>query len=140
MYLPRSTPPNQVQVGLINDPLLGQAIEEEDRFVSVDLHGSSSASAALEKLQMSAQVILTAHRPPAFRQLTGCPFKANAAVAKNIHLWRFNTPHAHPLVLKTPLVAPTYHQGRFPGYPSYQESQDSDKSRGQPSRDSCIKG
>lgn len=54
MYLPRSTPPAQIQPGLIHDPLLGYEIE--DRFVTVDLHGSNSAHAALEKLQMLAQL------------------------------------------------------------------------------------
>lgn len=55
MYLPRSTPPSQVQLCLINDPLLGCGIEE-DQFVTVDLQNSNSTRSALEKLQMSAQV------------------------------------------------------------------------------------
>lgn len=57
MYLPRSTPPSQVRLDLINDPLLGFGIEE-DRFVIVDLKNSNSARPALEKLQMSAQVFI----------------------------------------------------------------------------------
>ena len=58
MYLPRSTPPSQVQLDMINDPLAYGI--EEDRFVTVDLQNSSPARAALEKLQMSAQVFITA--------------------------------------------------------------------------------
>lgn len=57
MYLPRSAPPNQPQLGLVHDPLLGYGIEE-DRFATVDLRSSSSAHAALEKLQMSAEVFI----------------------------------------------------------------------------------
>ena len=57
MYLPRSTPPTQVQLGLISDPL-GYGIEE-DQFVMVDLQNSNSAREALDKLQMSAQVFIT---------------------------------------------------------------------------------
>lgn len=56
MYLPRSTPPGQVQLGLIHD-LLGYGTEE-DWFVAVDLSSSKSARPALEKLQISAQLTL----------------------------------------------------------------------------------
>ncbi|KAF9792474.1 hypothetical protein BJ322DRAFT_1029441 [Thelephora terrestris] len=55
MYLPRSTPPSQVQLGLIHHPLLGY---EQDQSTTIDLHNSNSARAALEKLQMSAQLTL----------------------------------------------------------------------------------
>lgn len=57
MYLPRSTPPNQLQLGLVHDPLLGYGFEE-DRFVTVDIRSSSSAHEALEKLRMSAELTL----------------------------------------------------------------------------------
>lgn len=57
MYLPRSAPPNQPQLGLVHDPLLGYGTEE-DGFVTADLRSSSSAHAALEKLQMSAELTL----------------------------------------------------------------------------------
>lgn len=55
MYLPRSTPPGQAQSHLIYDPLTNYG-DEEDRFVTVDLHSANSAREALEKLQTSAQV------------------------------------------------------------------------------------
>lgn len=54
MYLPRSTPPSQAQ----SDPLNAYG-NEEDRFIAVDIHSSNSAGAALEKLQTSAQVLVT---------------------------------------------------------------------------------
>lgn len=57
MYLPRSTPPGQVQSGLIHDPLSDYG-DEEGRFVTVDIHSSNSARGALEKLQTSAQVLV----------------------------------------------------------------------------------
>ena len=59
MYLPRSTPPSQVQLDLIRDPLIGYGNEDE-RLVTVDIHDSDSARAALEKLQTSAQVLVAA--------------------------------------------------------------------------------
>ena len=55
MYLPRTMPPNQVQPVLVQDPLLDYEIEE-GRFATVDLHNSGSAQAALDKLQVSAEV------------------------------------------------------------------------------------
>jgi len=58
MYLPRSAPPNQPRFGLVHDPLLGYEAEE-DEFSTADLCSSSSAHAALEKLQMSAEVFIT---------------------------------------------------------------------------------
>ena len=58
MYLPRSTPPSQVQLGLIHRPLPGYEIEQ-DQFITTDLSCSNSARPALEKLQMSAQVFIT---------------------------------------------------------------------------------
>jgi len=57
MYLPRSTPPSQLQSGLIHDPLSDYG-DEEGQFVTVDIHSSSSARGALEKLQTSAQLTL----------------------------------------------------------------------------------
>ena len=55
MYLPRSTPPSEVQSHPIYDPLTGYRNQEE-RFTTVDLHSGHLARAALEKLQTSAQV------------------------------------------------------------------------------------
>jgi len=57
MYLPRSTPPRQVHLDLTHYPLIGYGNEEE-RFVTVDIHNSDSAHAALEKMQTSAQLTL----------------------------------------------------------------------------------
>ncbi|KAF9653179.1 hypothetical protein BDM02DRAFT_3183134 [Thelephora ganbajun] len=57
MYLPRSSPPGRPQSDLIHETVMGHQ-DEEERFVTVDLHSSSSARAALEKLQMSAQLTL----------------------------------------------------------------------------------
>jgi len=57
MYLPRSTPPSRVQLDPVHEPLIGY--ENEERFTTVDLHSSNSARAALEKLQTSAQVLVT---------------------------------------------------------------------------------
>ena len=57
MYLPRSTPPGRPQPYLIRDPLTGYGTEEEES-ITIDLHSSNSACAALEKLQTSAQVLV----------------------------------------------------------------------------------
>lgn len=56
MYLPRSAPPCPVQPYLIHDPMTDYE-DEEERFITVDLHSSGSARGALEKLQTSAQVL-----------------------------------------------------------------------------------
>jgi len=66
MYLPRSTPPRQVQFDLIQDSLISYGNEEE-QFITIDLHSSNTARAALEKLQMLAQVLVAA---PYFCQMS----------------------------------------------------------------------
>jgi hypothetical protein len=55
VYLPRTMPPNQVQPVLVQDPLLDYEIEQA-RFVTIDLRNSDSAQAALDKLQVFAEV------------------------------------------------------------------------------------
>ena len=108
MYLPRSTPPSQAQLNLIDDPLTGYG-DEEERFITVDIHGSSSARPALEKLQTSAQVLVAVLISAKWTD--GVPLKAGAAVTKDIYLWRFDTPHTHTVVFKTPFATPTPPQG-----------------------------
>lgn len=62
MYLPRSTPPGQVQLDLFHDPLPDYG-DEGGQFVTVDIHSSNSAREALEKLQTSAQVLVAVSYP-----------------------------------------------------------------------------
>jgi len=75
MYLPRSTPPSQVQLdlGLIHDPSISYGNEDE-RFITVDIQNSDSARAALEKLQTSAQVLVAPSYlcPTSLRRLMRC--------------------------------------------------------------------
>jgi len=131
MYLPRSTPPSGIQPYLIRDPLTDYGTEEEES-ITVDLHCSNSACAALEKLQTSAQVLVAI--PYLYQaglgRLTSYPWKADAAGAKDIPVWGFHTPDAHAVVFETPLITATPREVRFTRSPTYQESQDNVKFRG----------
>ena len=118
MYLPRSTPPGQAQLDPIHNSLIGYENEDE-RFITVDIHNSDSARAALEKLQTSAQVLVAAsYLCPT---TDAVPLKADTAVTKDLHFWGIGAPHTHTVVFKTPFVASAPRQGQFLRYPSCQE-------------------
>ena len=105
MYLPRSTPPSRPQPYLIRDPLTGYGTEE-DESITIDLHSSTSARAALEKLQTSAQVLVAI--PYLYQEnlarLTLDLSKADAAGAEDISFWGLYTCDTHAVVSETPLI------------------------------------
>jgi hypothetical protein len=112
---------------LTHDPLIGYA-DEEEQLVTVDLHGTNSARAALEKLQTSAQVLVTAtylYRTNLLSDVV--PLKADAAVTEDIYFWGFHTTDTHTIVSKTAFATAAPRQGRFPRHSPYQESQDNIK-------------
>lgn len=141
MYLPRSTPPSQVQLDLIHETPIDYGNEEE-RFTTVDLHSSNSARAALEKLQTSAQVLVTTPClcQTSLRRLMRQLLKANVAITEDIYFWRFYTPDAHAFMSKTPFATSTPREGRFPIYLSCHEVQNNIKSWKWHPRDDGVKG
>lgn len=131
MYLPRSTPPSRPQPYLIRDPLTGYGTEEEES-ITIDLHSSNSARAALEKLQTSAQVLVATRYlyQASLARLTLYPSKAHAASTEDISFWGLYTPRAHAVVCETPLITATPRQVRFPRHSSYQEGENNVEFRG----------
>ena len=121
MYLPRSTPPSGVQPYLIRDPLTSYGTEEES--ITIDLHSSNSACAALEKLQTSAQVLVATPYlyQASLDRLMLYPSKGDASGAEDISFWGVHSPDVHIVVFEAPLITATPCQVRLPGYSTCQE-------------------
>ena len=131
MYLPRSTPPSRPQPYLIRDPLTDYGTEEEES-ITIDLHSSDSARAALEKLQTSAQVLVATPYiyQASLTRLTLDLSEADAAGTEDISFWGLYTRDAHAVVFETSLITAAPRQVRFPGHSTYQEGQDNIEFRG----------